>query len=280
MSEEAQNCNHQCEGCNVEDCASRTGGGIEKFKLHELTKVKKTIAVISGKGGVGKSMVTSLLAVSLNNAKHGAAILDADVTGPSIPQAFGVQGKQIYGDDNGIFAAKSKNDISIMSANLLVETPTTPLIWRGPMIASLVQQMYTTVIFGEKEFLLIDMPPGTGDVPLTVFQSIHVDGVIVVASPQELVSMVVEKSVNMAKTMNIPILGLIENMAYAKCPHCGEKLDIFGAGDLNKVAEQYGVPLLGELPIDPKLARLVDEGKIEEYSEHYLDKAVEVIEKL
>jgi Mrp family chromosome partitioning ATPase len=276
MSEE--NCNHECEGCDEEHCPSR--GKIEKLKLHESSSFKKTIAVISGKGGVGKSMVTSLLGASLARAGHKVAILDADVTGPSIPQAFGLKNYQCVGDESGIYPGKTKGGIEIMSANLLVDTPETPLVWRGPMISSLVQQLYSNVIYGEMEVLLIDMPPGTGDVPLTVFQQIPVDGVIVVASPQELVSMVVEKSVNMAKMMKINILGLVENMAYAKCPHCGEKIDVFGAGDLSKVAARYGVPLLDELPIDPSLAKLVDDGAVESYKGDALKKSVDLIEKL
>jgi Mrp family chromosome partitioning ATPase len=276
MSEE--NCNHECDGCAEENCASR--GKIEKLKPHEGTSFKKTIAVISGKGGVGKSMVTSLLAASLASKGHKVAILDADVTGPSIPQAFGLVDYQAVGDESGIFPGKSKKGLEIMSANLLVDTPATPIVWRGPMISSLVQQLYSNVIYGEMEFLLIDMPPGTGDVPLTVFQQIPVDGVIVVASPQELVSMVVEKSVNMAKMMKINILGLVENMAYATCPKCGEKIDVFGAGDLSKVASRYGIPLLDELPIDPALAKMVDEGKVEDYKGNHLKKSVALLEKL
>lgn len=276
MSEE--NCNHNCEGCDEEHCASR--GKIEKLKPHALSSFKKTIAVISGKGGVGKSMVTSLLAVSLEKQGHKVAILDADVTGPSIPQAFGLNGYQCVGDEDGIFPGKSGKGMPIMSANLLVDSPATPLVWRGPMISSLVQQLYSNVVYGEMEVLLIDMPPGTGDVPLTVFQQIPIDGVIVVSSPQELVSLVVEKSVNMAKMMNVKMLGLVENMAYATCPHCGEKIDIFGSGDLKKVAERYAIPLLDELPIDPSLAHLVDEGKIEDYEGHLLDHSVALIEKM
>ena len=276
MSEEK--CNHECEGCDEEHCASR--GKIEKLKPHALSSFKKTIAIISGKGGVGKSMVTSLLGASLARAGHKVAILDADVTGPSIPQAFGLASYQAVGDDNGIYPGKSEGGIAIMSANLLVDTPATPIVWRGPMISSLVQQMYSNVIYGEMEFLLIDMPPGTGDVPLTVFQQIPVDGVIVVSSPQELVSMVVEKSVNMAKMIKINILGLVENMAYATCPHCGEKIDVFGTGDLSEIATRYQIPLLDELPIDPALAKFVDEGKVESYQGQALAKSVSLLEKL
>lgn len=276
MSEE--NCNHECDGCDEEHCPSR--GKIEKLKPHEESSFKKTIAVISGKGGVGKSMVTSLLGASLARKGHKVAILDADVTGPSIPQAFGLAGYQAVGDESGIFPGKTEQGVEIMSANLLVDTPATPIVWRGPMISSLVQQMYSNVIYGEMEFLLIDMPPGTGDVPLTVFQQIPIDGVIVVSSPQELVSMVVEKSVNMAKMMKVNLLGLVENMAYATCPKCGEKIDVFGTDDLSKVAKRYQIPLLDELPIDPSLAKLVDEGKVESYQGDALKKSVALLEKL
>lgn len=276
MSEE--NCNHECDGCNEESCPSR--GKITKLKPHEGSSFKKSIAIISGKGGVGKSMVTSLLAASLLRKGHKVAILDADVTGPSIPQAFGFAAYEAVGDEDGIFPAKTKKGLEIMSANLLVDSPSTPIVWRGPMISNLVQQLYSNVLYGEMEVLLIDMPPGTGDVPLTVFQQIPIDGVIVVSSPQELVSMVVEKSVNMAKMMNVPLLGLVENMAYAKCPHCGEKIDLFGAGDLKAIAERYAIPLLDELPIDPSLAKLVDEGKVETYEGDALAKSVALIEKL
>jgi Mrp family chromosome partitioning ATPase len=225
-------------------------------------------------------MVTSLLAASLANKGHKVAILDADVTGPSIPQAFGLANYQAVGDEDGIYPGKSKNGLTIMSSNILVDTPTTPIVWRGPMISSLVGQMYSNVIYGEMEFLLIDMPPGTGDVPLTVFQQIPVDGVIVVSSPQELVSMVVEKSVNMAKMMNVNILGLVENMAYVKCPDCGKKIDLFGAGDLNKVAERYGVKLLDEIAIDPALTSLVDKGEADTYKGDALKGSVSLLESL
>jgi Mrp family chromosome partitioning ATPase len=276
MSEE--NCDHECEGCDEKNCPSR--GKIEKLKPHQLSSFKHVIAVISGKGGVGKSMVTSLLAASLKKAGHSVAVMDADVTGPSIPQAFGLAGYQAVGDEDGIYPGKSKNGVVIMSANLLVDTPTTPIVWRGPMISSLVGQLYSNVIYGEMEYLLIDMPPGTGDVPLTVFQQIPVEGAIVVATPQDLVSMVVEKSVNMAKMMKVKLLGLVENMAYVECPHCHEKIDLFGTGDLSAVAKRYGMPLLDELPIDPALTKLVDQGKVDEYQGDALKGSVSLLEKL
>lgn len=258
MSEE---CNHNCEDCNQSDCSSRT---IEKIKPHALSSFKKTIAIISGKGGVGKSLVTSLLAASLAKENKKVAIMDADVTGPSIPQAFGLKNMQCHGDDQGIYPIKTKLGIEIMSANLMLDTPETPIIWRGPMISSFVGQLYSEVIYGEMEYLLIDMPPGTGDVPLTVFQQLQIDGIIIVSSPQELVSMVVGKSINMAKDMNVKILGLVENMSYAVCPKCGEKIDIFGSAHLKDEIKKLGLPLLAEIPLNPEITRKVDAGKIED----------------
>jgi Mrp family chromosome partitioning ATPase len=274
MSEE--NCDHNCEACGEEGCKSRK---IEKLKPHPETKIRKTIAIVSGKGGVGKTMVTSLLGAELSKKGHSVAIMDADVTGPSIPQAFGIKG-QATGDENGIFAMKTKHDLRLMSVNCLLDNASDPVLWRGPLIANLVGQLYTNVIYGEVEYLLIDMPPGTGDVPLTVFQQIPVDGVIIVASPQELVSMIVEKAVNMCKMMKIPLLGLVENMAYVQCPHCGEKIKIYGDDKSAEVAKRYGIPLLDELPIDPILASATDKGEIEEVEKTFLPKAVEKIIKL
>lgn len=269
-------CTHNCETCGVQGCGSR---GIKKLVPNKKSKIGKVIAVMSGKGGVGKSMVTSLLAASLANKGHSVAILDADVTGPSIPKAFGVEGTQIYGDEDGkLIPAETPNGIKIISANLLTETSTTPIIWRGSLISSMVSQFFTDVAWGEVEYLLIDMPPGTGDVPLTVFQSVPVDGAIVVASPQDLVSMIVEKSINMANMMKINILGLVENMAYALCPCCGERINIFGKTDIKTLSENAGVELLAELPIDPTLTALADAGKIYGYCGDLLDKAVEAAE--
>jgi len=274
MSEE--NCDHNCDACGEEGCKSRK---IEKLKPHPETKIGKTIAIVSGKGGVGKTMVTSLLGAELSKKGHSVAIMDADVTGPSIPQAFGVKG-QAVGDENGIFAMKTKHDLRLMSVNCLLDNASDPVLWRGPLIANLVGQLYTNVIYGEVEYFLIDMPPGTGDVPLTVFQQIPVDGVIIVASPQELVSMIVEKAVNMCKMMKIPLLGLVENMAYVQCPHCGEKIKIYGDDKSAEVAKRYGIPLLDELPIDPILSSATDKGEIEEVEKTFLPKALEKIIKL
>lgn len=271
-------CTHDCASCNVEGCGERTP--IEKLKPHNLSSFRKIIAVVSGKGGVGKSLVTELLAVSLLNEGKKVAILDADITGPSIPKAFGVETQMAFGTEDGIYPAKSSRGVPIISANLLIDDPTAPIIWRGPMIASLVGQLFSDVVYGEMEYLLIDMPPGTGDVPLTVFQQIPVDGVIIVSSPQELVSMVVEKSVNMCKMMDIKILGLVENMSYVNCPHCDEKIKVFGESGIEEVAKKHEIPVLGEIPIVPSLAKLVDKGEIESYKENYLSKAVKAIESL
>lgn len=271
-----EECNHHCEGCSVENCGSR----IERLKPHEGTKIGKTIAVCSGKGGVGKSLVTSLLAVSLMNEGKKVAILDADVTGPSIPQAFGFKGYVASGTEEGIFPALSKRGAAIMSANLLVDDPATPIIWRGSLLSSFVGQLYTDVMYGNVDVLLIDMPPGTGDIPLTIFQQIPVDGVVVVSTPQDLVSLIVEKAVNMARMMDIPLLGLVENMSYVKCPGCGEKVYPFGKGESEQAAKKYGLPLLAELPIEEKTRLLVDEGRIEEYQGDDLKGVIEAIQKL
>lgn len=275
MSEE--NCNNECEGCSEENCPSRKA--IEKLKPHAESSFKKTIAVVSGKGGVGKSLVTSLLASELKKAGHSVAILDADVTGPSIPKSFGVTSKA-EGDDSGIFACKSKGGIPLMSVNCLLEHDNDPVVWRGPMISNLVGQLYTNVIYGPVEYLLIDMPPGTGDVPLTVFQQIPVDGVIIVTSPQELVSLIVEKSVKMCEMMKIKPLGLVTNMAYVKCPDCGKKIYCFGKGESEAVAEKENLPLLDEVAIDPELSKAVDGGNVESFKKKVLPKAVKAVEAL
>ncbi len=266
-----------CEGCQEAGCPSRKE--IEKFKPNPKSRIHHTIAVISGKGGVGKSLVTSLLAKELAAKGHSVAIMDADITGPSIPKAFGVKEKAT-GDETGIFALRSKGGIEIISVNNLLEDETDPIVWRGPMISSLVGQLYTDVIYGEVEYLLIDMPPGTGDVPLTVFQQIPVDGAFIVTSPQDLVSLIVEKSVKMGKQMNVPLLGLITNMAYIKCPHCDEKIYLYGESKSDEIAKAYSIPSLDLIPIDPSLRVSIDNGDIEHYSKEMLPKAVEVLEKL
>ena len=264
-------CDHKCEGCSVENCGERV---IQKVKPHELSNIKKVYAVISGKGGVGKSLVTSLLASEMNKSGKSVAVIDADVTGPSIPQAFGLKDCLAESDESGLYPVLSKQGVKIMSANLLLEDKEAPIIWRGPIVSSFVQQLFTDVIYGDVDFMFIDMPPGTGDIPLTVFQMIPIDGIVVVGSPQELVSMVVAKSINMANMMNIPIIGMVENMAYIKCPDCGKKITVFGDGHFADEVKRHGLELLAEIPIDPELARRVDKGEIEEYKTDVMNKLI------
>jgi len=270
------NCNHQCASCGVEGCSARTE--IAKLKTNEMTSIKKTIAIISGKGGVGKSLVTSLLAKELTEKGYKAGILDADVTGPSIPKAFGILG-MAEADEHGIYPRKSKKGVAIMSVNLLLPDAGDPVLWRGPLIAGLVGQMYTDVYYGELDYLLIDMPPGTGDVPLTVFQQIPVNAAIIVTSPQDLVSLIVGKSIRMALDMNVPLLGVVTNMAYMRCPHCNERIDIYGEGRA-RIAATFGLPALDELPIDPLLAASIDRGSLEDYEGQLLKETVEAVEKI
>lgn len=260
MSEE---CNHDCSSCKSK-CDS--AGKPRSFLLNprEGTSVKKVIAVVSGKGGVGKSLITSLLAAKTSREGRKTAILDADITGPSIPRSFGVADEKVVGVDGGMLPVKSKGGISIMSLNLLMEHETDPVIWRGPVIAGTVKQFWTDVIWNEVDRMFVDMPPGTGDVPLTVFQSIPVDGIVIVTSPQELVGMIVEKAVNMAKMMNIPVLGIVENMSGVLCPHCGGRIEIFGKSHVHEAAEKLGIKHVAQVPMDPGIAAAVDAGKIED----------------
>lgn len=250
-----------------------------KEKLNSKSSIKKTIGVMSGKGGVGKSLVTSLMAVLLSRRGHKVGILDADITGPSIPKAFGLIG-HAEGDGEYIYPVTTKTGIDVMSINLLLESDTDPVVWRGPVIAGAVKQFYTEVVWKDIDFLLVDMPPGTGDVPLTVFQSIPLDGIIVVTSPQELVSMIVEKAVKMANMMHVPIMGVVENMSYAVCPDCGKEIKVFGESHIDSICRQYGLALLGRLPIDPKTARACDSGLIELFEGNYLEAAVDKAEAL
>ena len=256
----AEACAHQCEGCEL-DCAEREKTDFREAP-HELSQIKKVIGVVSGKGGVGKTLVTSLLAVAMQRNGYKTAILDADITGPSVPKSFGIKGKAA-GGEAGIFASKSKTDIGIMSINLLLPDDTDPVVWRGPVIAGTVTQFWTQVIWGDVDVMFVDLPPGTGDVPLTVFQSLPIDGIVIVISPQELVSMIVGKAVKMARMMNIPILGMVENMSYTICPDCGKKLNIFGESRLEETAKQYGIAAMDSLPIDPVFASMCDKGNIE-----------------
>ena len=274
MSEE---CNNKCEECG-EDCDDRETTDFREAP-HELSQIKKVIGVVSGKGGVGKTLITSLLAVLTQRNGYQTAILDADITGPSIPKSFGVHGRA-DGNEIGLFPMKSKTGISIMSVNLLLPDETDPVVWRGPVIAGTVRQFWTDVVWGDVDIMFVDLPPGTGDVPLTVFQSLPVDGIVIVTSPQELVSMIVGKAVKMASLMNIPILGLVENMSYAICPDCGKQLAIFGESRLEETAAQFKIPAMDKLPIDPSLSALCDKGMIELFEDDLLGNLVEAINAL
>ncbi len=267
-------CDHNCSNCN-EKCDIKD----LREKPHYLSSVKKVIGVVSGKGGVGKSLVTSLLAITMNQRGYKTAILDADITGPSIPKIFGIQGKA-QGIEEGLLPSVSKNGVKVMSSNLLLENDTDPIVWRGPVIANLVKQFWTEVIWEDVDYLFVDMPPGTGDVPLTVFQSIGVDGIVIVTSPQELVSMIVEKAVNMANLMDIEVLGIIENYSYIECPDCKKKISVFGESKVDEVAKKYNLQVIGKLPIDPQFASLCDKGQLEDVKIDYLDKADDILEQL
>jgi Mrp family chromosome partitioning ATPase len=246
---------------------------------NELSRVKKVIGIVSGKGGVGKSLVTSLLAVEFQRRGLKAAILDADITGPSIPKAFGLH-EMAMGSEFGMLPSVTKTGIQVMSINLLLENDTDPVVWRGPMIAGVIKQFWKEVIWRDVDVMFVDMPPGTGDVPLTVFQSLPVDGIIVVTSPQELVTMIVAKAVNMAKQMNIPILGIVENMSYLKCPDCGKEIQVFGESNVEATAAEQGLSVLGKIPLDPKVASAFDKGLAELVEGTWLEKAADKIENL
>lgn len=252
------------EGCsgNCSSCSSNCEKKDMRLPENQYSTVKKVIGVVSGKGGVGKSLVTSLLAVAAQSAGKQAAILDADVTGPSIPKAFGLHDRA-EGSEEGLFPMQTKTGVRVMSVNLLLEKEDAPVIWRGPVISGMINQFWQEVIWGDVDYMFVDMPPGTGDVPLTVFQSLPVDGIVIVTTPQDLVTLIVKKAYNMAKMMNIPVLGLVENMSYFECPDCGNRHSIFGESKLDKVAKELGVPVLARLPIDPKTAALVDRGAVE-----------------
>ena len=274
----SENCTHDCSSCG-ENCPSREANPADFLeKPNAMSHIKKVIGVVSGKGGVGKSMVTSMLAVLLNRRGAHTAVLDADITGPSIPKAFGIHQKAM-GSEFGILPARTKTGIDIMSVNLLLDDETAPVVWRGPIIANTVKQFWTDVIWENVDYLFVDMPPGTGDVPLTVFQSLPGSGIIIVTSPQELVAMIVEKAVNMAKKMNVPILGLVENMSYLECPDCGKKISVFGESHLDEVAKEYGIPVLAQIPIRPAIAKAVDEGTVEYVEADFLDDAVKAVKE-
>ena len=267
-------CTHDCSSCSA-DCGSRD----LRAPANSRSSIKRVIAVVSGKGGVGKSTVTASLAVAMAQRGHKVAILDADITGPSIPTAFGIH-ERATGDDTALFPAVTPGGIKVMSLNLLTANETDPVIWRGPVIAGVVTQFWTDVVWGDVDYMFVDMPPGTGDVPLTVFQSLPVDGVIVVTSPQDLVSMIVTKAVNMAKMMDVPVLGLVENMSYVKCPDCGREIHVFGESHIDEVAAKYGLKVLGKLPIEPKLAAACDRGAIELFEGDWLEPTADLIEGL
>ncbi len=268
-------CTHDCSTC-ASNCSSRKEPQSLLEKPNELSKIGKVIGIVSGKGGVGKSLVSSLLAVGVQREGKHAGILDADITGPSIPKAFGIK-ERVAATEMGMIPVKTKMGIDIMSVNLMLESDTDPVVWRGPVIAGVVKQFWTDVIWNDVDCLFVDMPPGTGDVPLTVFQSIPVDGIIIVTSPQELVSMIVQKAVKMANMMNIPILGIVENMSYAVCPDCGKKIYVYGESHTAEVAKEYGIPLLAQIPFNPELAKQVDLGVIELHECEELDCAVATI---
>ena len=269
-------CTHDCSTCG-ESCGERTAPQSFLKEPNAAARIGKVYGVVSGKGGVGKSMVTSQLAVLARRAGKKAGILDADITGPSIPKAFGVHDRAM-GDQRGMLPVETDGGIQLMSVNLLLDNETDPVLWRGPVIGGVVTQFWTDVVW-DVDYLFVDMPPGTGDVALSVFQSLPLDGVIIVASPQELVSMVVEKAVKMAEMMNIPIVGVVENMSYLVCPDCGKEIPLFGQGKTQAAAQAHGLKVLGRMPIDPKLAELTDAGRIEDFEGGWLDPLAGILEK-
>ncbi len=283
MSEEVyqqeSSCSHDCSSC-ASSCGSKQPSR-EDFlvPMNQYSRIRKVIGVVSGKGGVGKSFVTSYLSVLMNRKNYKTAILDADVTGPSIPKAFGLH-KLAEANELGLLPVHTKNGIEVMSVNLLLEDEETPVVWRGPVIASTVKQFWSEVVWGDVDFMFVDMPPGTGDVPLTVFQSLPLDGIIVLTSPQELVSMIVGKAVNMAKEMNVPILGLVENYSYVECGNCKEHISVFGKSHIDEISKKYGIAVLAKLPIDPSIAEAIDGGNVEELQGTWLDDAADVVAQL
>lgn len=277
----SENCTHNCSTCGEGNCSSRTAESLIK-KPHKLSKIKKVIAVVSGKGGVGKSMTSAMLAVSAQRRGFNTAIMDADITGPSIPKMFGVH-ERAMGSENGILPVDTKTGIQLMSMNVLLENEEEPVVWRGSLISGTVLQFWTDVIWDDVDIMFIDMPPGTGDVPLTIFQSLPLDGIIIVTTPQDLVGMIVTKAVKMANMMNVPILGIVENMSYIKCPDCGKKISVFGESAVDAIALENSIPTVAKLPVDRDLTVAADAGKIEDIKTNYLqeffDKVVTQIEK-
>ena len=270
-------CDHDCSNCKL-NCDSRKTT-IAKEKVNEKSKIKKVIGIISGKGGVGKSLVTALMAVSMRRKDYQVAIMDADITGPSIPKMFGLK-RKAEGSEYGIFPVISSSGVKIMSINLLLESDTDPVVWRGPLLSGTVKQFWTDVIWDDVDFMFIDMPPGTGDIALTVFQSLPIDGIIIVTSPQELVSMIVGKAVKMAELMKVPVMGIVENMSYFECDKCGKRHDLFGKSNIEELASQYNIPQISKITINPKLAAACDKGLIELYDGEWLDNIALAIEKM
>ena len=274
MAKECSNTSCTTEDCS--NCKSKQDGGIPKEELNDFSKIGKVIGVVSGKGGVGKSFVTASLANMMAKRGFRVGILDADITGPSIPKMYGIKGTAVA-DDNVIYPMLAANDIKVMSVNLLLPTEETPVIWRGPVIANMVKQFWTDVIWGELDYLFVDMPPGTGDVPLTVFQSLPIDGVVIVTSPQDLVQMIVKKAYNMAEMMHVPVLGIVENYSYVKCPDCGSELKVFGESHIEEIAKDLNVELIGKMPIDMEYAKMADHGTFHEIDNQYISKAIDVM---
>ena len=275
-----------CDGCaSAGNCSSQENGGCDHGpqsfleKLNEYSSVKKVIGVVSGKGGVGKSFVTASLASAMRKKGYNVGILDADITGPSIPKMYGIHGPAM-GSEMGIYPIEAADGTKIMSVNLLMEDEEAPVVWRGPVIAGTVKQFWTDVVWGDLDYLFVDMPPGTGDVPLTVFQSLPVDGIVIVTSPQELVQMIVKKAYNMAGMMNIPVIGLVENFSYLVCPDCGKEIKVFGESHIDEVAAGMDLPVLGKMPIDPAYAELADQGLFDKADNIYLENAVKIISEL
>ena len=272
----ASSCSREsCEGCP----SAKGGSGIEKEPMNAASNVKKVIGVVSGKGGVGKSFVTASLACAMNKAGYKVGIMDADITGPSIPKMFGLHG-QIYGTEAGMVPMEAEDGTKVMSINLLLDNEEEPVIWRGPVLAGVVKQFWNETYWGELDYLFVDMPPGTGDVPLTVFQSLPVDGIVIVTSPQELVQMIVKKAYNMASMMNVPVLGVVENFSYLECPDCGKQIKVFGESHVDEVAADLAMKVLGKMPIDPAYAQKADEGRFFEMDNQYLAAGVEVLKNL
>lgn len=268
-----------CSKESCEGCPSHQNPQSLQAEMNAASNVKHVIGIVSGKGGVGKSFVTASLAVQMAKAGYSVGILDADITGPSIPKMFGVHEK-VIGDENGMYPAETKEGIKIMSVNLLMDDEEAPVVWRGPVIAGAVKQFWSETVWGDVDYLFVDMPPGTGDVPLTVFQSLPVNGIVVVTSPQELVQMIVKKAFNMANMMHISVLGLVENFSYLKCPDCGREISLFGKSHIDEAAKEMGTKVLGKLPLDPSYAETADEGKFYEIENPYLDAAVEVLKNI